>query len=346
MPQWLKEEIIEIRPGRQIFYRQVLLQQQQQQSQKDHETSICHLVFVHGTCASSAQFNSLLQALEELLQIPPYYDHDDDHDDHEKEDGKDYVMVGEASKTTVGNIQCHLYDAISCGNSPLVRDWDAYRTEEAIQDLHAILEQKLIGAATGGRSAIPIVLVGHSYAPTILIRYMDSIVGKSTTTNVVLSSSIKGCIFLSSAMSGNFNPIPNGGHFIFALPVMILQCLQPLLNQWFLQMAYHPKTNKRVIEEAKASNSRNYMFMAKAYHVHQQWATKEECVALQERIPVLGIHGREDKVLPLEAGMCLADAVKAKEFIVVEEASHQIMQEKPNDVAKHILKFISNLNLI
>jgi pimeloyl-ACP methyl ester carboxylesterase len=329
------EEIIEIRHGRHIFYRQVLLEQKQQHhegltlnddllSNNSHPDppSVIHMVFVHGTCASSAQFNSLLVALDELLQTKL-------KDDQEKENDN----VGTIKLRTV-RIVCHLYDAISCGSSPFVQNWDAYHTEESIQDLHAILERRKIDTR-----AMPTILVGHSYAPTILIRYLSTIVSETNDMG------IKGCTFLSSAMSGELNPIPNGGHPIFSLPVFVLRCLQPMLNKAFLKLAYHPNTSIRLIEEAQASNSQNNMYMAKAFHVHQQWATKEECAALHE-IPVLVIHGKDDKVLPNEAGMCLADAVRANEFVIVEETSHQVMQEKPNEVAKHILKFLTDINLL
>lgn len=251
------------------------------------------MLLMHGSCASSSQYSGLLQAMAETLDQP---------------------------------IVCHLFDAISCGKSPLVRDWKAYHTDQAVLDLKAILEQEM-------DTSLPTVLIAHSYAPTIIIRHMHR---HGTPSNV------KGFVFLSSGMSGDANPIRDGGHPIFRLPIIVLRFLQPSMTKSFLEAAYHPKTTGELIEEASKSNSGNDMYMAKAYHTHHQWATKDECAALHG-LPVLGLHGRDDKILPAEAGQQLADFIKAKNFVKLEDTSHQVMEEKPMDVAQHIAAFMKEI---
>lgn len=282
--QVIKEELVEIRTGRTVHYRVV-------RSSSGSSKPKYQLLFLHGTCASSAQYNGLLEELEE-------------------EEG----------------VVCHLYDSISCGKSPMVRDWESYHTNQSVLDVKSILEDAM-------DTSLPTMLVAHSYAPTILIRYLH---------RHGVPSNVKGCVFLSSAMSGEANPIPNGGHGIFKLPIFVLDCLQPTMTKGFLDMAYHPKTDPKLVELASSANSGNNMYMAKAYHTHHEWATREECSNLDD-LPVLVLHGKDDKVLPAQAGEYLADVVKAKQFILVEDTSHQLMEEKPKEVARHIVEFMKEL---
>lgn len=276
----------EVRPGRILFHRSEILG-------SSSAPPKIQMLLLHGTCASSSQYNNVLKALSEILEE---------------------------------SIVCHRFDAISCGNSPLVREWEAYHSDQAVLDLAAIIEKEI-------DPSLPTVIIGHSYAPTIIIRFFHR---HGIPTN------IKGCVFLSSGISGPVNPIPDGGHPIFRLPVVILRCLQPSLTKSFLQLAYHPKTSPSLIEEASKSNNGNNMYMAKAYHRHHQWATNDECTALHG-VPVLVLHGKDDKILPLEAGMYLADVVHATRIITVDETSHQVMEEKPKDVAQHIVTFIAEI---
>jgi pimeloyl-ACP methyl ester carboxylesterase len=44
-------------------------------------------------------------------------------------------------------------------------------------------------------------------------------------------------------------------------------------------------------------------------------------------------------VLPSSAGEHLHTSIPNSEFIVIPESSHQVFQEKPNEVAKAILNF-------
>ena len=286
----VREGLVEVRPGRILFHRTEILGPSSTPSPK------FQMLFLHGTCASSSQYNSLLRALSGVLEV---------------------------------SVVCHLFDSVSCGKSPQVGEWDAYHTDQAVLDLAAIMEKEI-------DSSMPTLIVGHSYAPTIIIRCFD---------RQGIPMNIKGCIFLSSAISGPVNPIPNGGHPIFRLPVVILKCLQPSLTKSFLKLAYHPKTSSLLIEEASKSNSGNNMYMAKAYHRHHQWATTDECTVMRG-VPVMIMHGKDDGILPVEAGIHLADVVNAAHIIIVDEASHQVLEEKPADVAKHMVAFLTGIQLI
>jgi pimeloyl-ACP methyl ester carboxylesterase len=278
-----KEGLETIRPGRNLHCRRQHL---------GSSKPLANLVFVHGTCASSAQYDRLLEALDD------------------------------------GSISCNcfLYDAIGCGKSPIDQEWKAYHTDESVKDLEAILDDE---------KSLPTILIGHSYAPTIFMRYLHR---KQSNNN------IKGCILLSTAIHGGPLRVPDGGHPVFRLPVFILECVQPSLTKSFLQLAYHPNCDPALLEAAKDANNSNSMFVAKAYHRHHQFATVEEAKALQH-LPVLILHGQDDGIVPVEGGgQHVADVVQTN-CVVISGASHQVMEERPKEVAEAMSRFLSNLLL-
>lgn len=55
----------------------------------------------------------------------------------------------------------------------------------------------------------------------------------------------------------------------------------------------------------------------------------------------LVVHGSDDQVSPVAAGKHLHQSLKDSELITVAEASHQVFQEKPTEVGRIILAFMS-----
>lgn len=126
-----------VRPGRDLYTRTVI-----------SGTPLLNLVWVHGTCAKSAQFDRVLE------------------------------------KLSANSVACYLYDAMGCGQSPMVSEWDAYTTEEAVLDLKAVVELCIED------KSLPTVVIGHSFAVTTIIRMLHP------------QENIAACIFLSSALKG------------------------------------------------------------------------------------------------------------------------------------------------
>jgi pimeloyl-ACP methyl ester carboxylesterase len=56
--------------------------------------------------------------------------------------------------------------------------------------------------------------------------------------------------------------------------------------------------------------------------------------------PVLMIWGKEDKVIPLKTGYKLKHDLPNAKLIVYEKCGHLIMEEKPEEITKEILRFI------
>lgn len=202
----------------------------------------------------------------------------------------------------------------------MVSEWDAYTTEEAVLDLKAVVELCI------ENKSLPTVVIGHSYAVTAIIRMLHP------------QENIAACIFLSSALKGGPIPLHNGGHSIFKLPIFLLRCLQPLLTNEFIRLAYHPEADRALLEASKDADNANAMGMCKAYHCHHDWATVEEAKS-NIHVPCLVIHGRADKVIPVAGGQHLAGISGAK-LLIVERASHQVMEEQPQQVAEAIWEFL------
>jgi len=59
------------------------------------------------------------------------------------------------------------------------------------------------------------------------------------------------------------------------------------------------------------------------------------------RQPTLVIHGREDKVIPLEVGERLHRLIPQSEMIILEESGHAPVWDQPDQLKKAILDFLS-----
>jgi abhydrolase domain-containing protein 8 len=274
-----RDGIQTIRPGRNLYTRTII-----------SKTPLLNLVWVHGTCAKSSQFDAVVEKMSATNSV----------------------------------VACYLYDAMGCGQSPILSEWDAYTTKEAALDLRAFLEKCIED------KSLPTVVIGHSYAVTVIIRML----AQNRHVNVAA------CVFLSSALKGSPVPLHNRGHPIFKLPVVLLKCLQPFLTKEFIRLAYHPEADPALLEASNDADNANDMYMCKAYHVHHDWATVEEATS-NIRVPCLVIHGREDKVIPVEGGQHLADMTRGK-LVIVERASHQVMEEQPEQVAEAIWEWLNN----
>jgi pimeloyl-ACP methyl ester carboxylesterase len=63
----------------------------------------------------------------------------------------------------------------------------------------------------------------------------------------------------------------------------------------------------------------------------------------QIRVPVLVIHGDEDKLVPYENGVTLAEKIPNAEFLTIKGAGHIYVTEANDLVNKKVLEFLNNL---
>lgn len=308
-----------VRPGRRLFVREWVLGVEEG-SDVGAETKAVDLqiLWVHGSCATEKQFHLLLLSLE--------------------------AKVGALAGNPV--VRCVLFDAVGCGQSPVLADYSAYATEELVQDIQVVAQTFL-------DEHIPVVWAGHSYAPNLLVRLLKEQQGSIPTSSNSGSSpahasknefpSPQAFVFLATAFRGDVSsqePFPDGGLPIFVLPVWILQCLQYWMTLSFVNSAIHPK-HTWLRNECLNSSNANSMFMVRSFYRQTQWCSLDEARSVVGDRPCLVVHGVDDGVLPLPYGQALTNAIGERaDLFAVDQASHLVMIEQADRVAQRLLDFL------
>jgi pimeloyl-ACP methyl ester carboxylesterase len=349
-------DVVELRPGRRVFVRKVVLSAAAAAAKKKHDgpatrakaaTSAAdvqlQLVFVHGTCGSQAQFDPLLQSLNEQIMSTS---------------GTVSSSSSSSAPSTptmmISSISCVLWDSVGCGQSPPpaspAATADSYSNEAIQRDLNRLLQDYAI-------ASLPTVLVGHSYGPSIFLPMMLR-QQQEQHDNIPLLPPlpvvVAGCILIGSAVRNPSLPIPDGGVPIMKLlPVWGLQCLQPILTEAFVRCAVHAD-NHDVQDVVRSACKSNRMAVAKAYHGQMQWAQvgggggdgNDTVFSTGQFPPVLVLHGAQDGIVPVENGQHLHNLFHPQsKLVVIDRASHQVMMEMPDEVAQAVVSFLSE-NLV
>eukprot|EP00429_Kryptoperidinium_foliaceum_P012550 CAMPEP_0176031146 /NCGR_PEP_ID=MMETSP0120_2-20121206/15346_1 /TAXON_ID=160619 /ORGANISM="Kryptoperidinium foliaceum, Strain CCMP 1326" /LENGTH=149 /DNA_ID=CAMNT_0017364425 /DNA_START=33 /DNA_END=482 /DNA_ORIENTATION=- len=135
----MKEEfcnLIEVRPGRHLFVRNWRLGDPGDDAQPQ-----IRLLCIHGTAANHTQFLAFLEALHDRLN------------------------TGTGNSSLL--LDAWMYDAVGCGQSPALQDAAAYRDEEQVQDMQALITQHIML-----NSEAPLIMLGHSYGPNWIYKYL------------------------------------------------------------------------------------------------------------------------------------------------------------------------------
>ncbi len=249
----------EIRPGRKLMCRKVTFDYTDDANDDDgHEHQgehITTLLFVHGSCATSQQYDTLLESLA-LKQ---------------KE-------RGQMSTKFV----CYLYDQLGCGESSHPpNDWYAYSSSELSADLQSITQ--LIIQSIKANPSSSLYIIGHSHGVSQSIRLINSLEKEQTESS---SSFIDGAILIGGGLKDAPCEITNdGGHWIFTyMPMFMLHRMQPSLSVGFVNAAFHPTTNSELKEAALSDSNKNDMAMCKAFYRQQKYADSVEAKCLKVRI--------------------------------------------------------------
>lgn len=304
----LQEEIGElrtVRPGRTLYVRKVTVG-------SPSASPSLNLVAAHGTCATQSQYTPVLVALDGLLN--------------------------QASTSIV----VWLYDNVGCGKSPELQEWDAYSNENFALDLRAIVMDMVL--FNEDEEKRPCVLMGHSYAPTILLKMLNH----SPPPNDKFQ--LSGFIFVGSAVRSLDEKkkdllMPDGGHPIMRLPLFILDCLQPTISKSFLDVALCKGCDPEIRKMCNEENQSGSMGFAKATHRHHKWATTNELGAL-EQIPTLVLHGSEDAVINPQCSQIISATLPHSKLVFIDKASHLVMLEQPAKMASEILDFVKHNKLL
>lgn len=316
----LSETIEYRKKGRKIHQRTITLSPSFTRKENDNkkkeviyrESELIQIMYVHGLCANSSQFNSVIDAIGNQLL-------------HENNDDKDI-------KRNMIGIQNTLFDALGFGKSyhdPL--DYNAYSEEESMQDLKSIYQS----IASKG---CPTYIISHSYGVSQVLKLMSDL---SSSSDKSLLDNLSGVIFISGGLIGNTSTcanICNGGSALFRLPIFALKLLQPELTAKFVQQAYHPSSSTTLKDCSWDHCINSNMNIVKAYHRQTNWSTKYDAALVM--VKSLVIHGEDDLIMPLQCGKHLAASLINSNFVVVPETRHQVFEEKPEFVAKKIISFV------
>lgn len=222
------------------------------------------------------------------------------------------------------------HDALGCGGSEKPHLCSAYSTPSLAEDAIYIVK-----TFASGRN----ILVGHSFGCAQAARVYRALQREVN---------IEGMILLSGA-----EHMPSKGHAVFTLPLLLLRCLEPVLSSQFMKLAYSPHASEETRRRGRATVPRNDMFVTKAFYRQSEWANAQDWRAIN--CPVLLISGEDDKITPLERAERLRSLLFSNinedgktccvcELVVVKQAGHQVMLEKPEEVADAITRFLRHID--
>ena len=232
------------------------------------------------------------------------------------------------------------YDYLGCGRSPKPEVWDEYATSALLDELKGVLA-KYAGANPEDRGrGRRLVLVGHSAGTSLILRYAAEAASSSTVLPLA------GTVLFAPTLTTS--PLVA----IFRLPLWLLRLLQPTLSGGFAERALHATTRRgetdharSVIALANEVSGSNPMHVCKAYY--RQWVTPSDAlVSAAAQPPALLVCGDADLIAPLEEHarpLAALLGARARDLVVVPDASHQVMQERPDECNALLASFVASL---
>jgi abhydrolase domain-containing protein 8 len=236
------------------------------------------------------------------------------------------LLLAEMEPWLIKNgIVAELFDAYGCGKSEKPRDYAAY-SEQALQEDLAVMYSRVKHPRCN-------FIVAHSYGTSQVVKLLAAMAPEER-------EKVKGVVLISGTMPGR-----DGGHSIFTvLPSFVLNWLQPMLSSTFVKLAFAPDADQAIKAKSEKRSNENPMYMCKYFYNQTKWVTHEECQSLAPTTAkYLVVHGAVDQVLEIESARTLAASLPNASFIKVENAAHQVMEEKPAEVAERMTGFFDKL---
>jgi pimeloyl-ACP methyl ester carboxylesterase len=311
-------KVVEVRPNRPLFVRQLEI---------GNRPPTVQIVAVHGTCATEAQYQLLWEAVEAQWRTEDSAT--SSPNGHGSKDDAAVIMKG--GLAIVAYDSFGLAQSASSSSSSKIRPED-YANKELQDDLLAVVEQF-------AHADLPLVMMGHSYGTTHIFATLPRIQQQQLPSRVVA-----GLVLIGTAVASEHLPIANGGHPIMKLPVFVLDCLQRVLTDSFLQLAVHP-SNGWLSDRLRRASNANDMRVAQAYHTQMVWTPTTSWPALSLP-PALIIHGADDRLIPINCAQHLHNTMSvssSSELLVVDAASHLVHMEQAPRVATAILSFLAKI---
>ncbi|ELU15330.1 hypothetical protein CAPTEDRAFT_83871, partial [Capitella teleta] len=204
-------------------------------------------------------------------------------------------------------------DLIGHGMSATPQNLNAYTFDEIASDLLVLFD--LLCKKRN-------VLVGHSYGSSFA-----AVIARNRPTRVSKLIMISG---------GSPTPLaPQPG--LFQAPVCCLDCFTPLLHHQFFKSAFHKKSKTCGLRD-RAFDIPSYVL--KGIMNGQIWDEGDAEFHEWINAPTLLIHGKHDQLVSVEEEKEMVDAIFDCNLVVVEDASHMVMMEKPSEVNELIQNFL------
>eukprot|EP01059_Diplonema_ambulator_P032252 TRINITY_DN6252_c0_g2_i1.p1 TRINITY_DN6252_c0_g2~~TRINITY_DN6252_c0_g2_i1.p1 ORF type:complete len:322 (+),score=67.70 TRINITY_DN6252_c0_g2_i1:537-1502(+) len=218
------------------------------------------------------------------------------------------------------------YDAIGCGRSdkPVCMDGSTYHPKRFVDDARLVLN-----TAFGENEKV--VVIGHSFGCYVAMQTASSDPERVIGTVYIGGSAV----WLDNVKSATK---------IFRLPNAILWYIRPLLGLGFASMALAPGSCKNLRKQEAEASSRNPVHMFSAFWRNIHHVTHPDHHPVIPEHASLLISGRHDKITPVTKAEQLAELLHDdSEHVVIEDASHQSMQEQPEAVCSHIEDYINRI---
>ncbi|XP_005094356.1 uncharacterized protein LOC101852461 [Aplysia californica] len=206
-----------------------------------------------------------------------------------------------------------LPDLIGHGFSGTPKQAKAYHFKEIAADLESLFDKYCKRKN---------VVIGHSYGASFashLGRYRPRRVSK--------------LILISGGPPTPLAPQPG----VFSLPTCLLTCISPCLRRGFYKGAFHNKRTP-VLPKEEAFNIPTYVLQNTMNG--QDWPEGDEIFHNWLTCPCLLVYGSEDKLVSLKEEQEMAETIFDSHLEVIQDASHMVMMEAPDDVNQLIHAFI------
>ncbi len=198
--------------------------------------------------------------------------------------------------------------------------------EDYISDLDAVLEKRNVNIEDT-------IIIGHSFGAMVAQSY-------ASTRNV------KGLVLIGSLRKMKPDIID---YLVWYLPSFIWKKIffteNPLTRRMYRNLMFSPKTPNEIFEEFIRDN-REYLETLPP-HVYRysrylvNYDTSKDLGKI--KAPTLIIVGEHDKITPPKENMEIAKLIPNSKILVIKNAGHLILYEKPSELNRAIEEFIEKI---
>ncbi|RDD45186.1 Protein ABHD8 [Trichoplax sp. H2] len=205
-------------------------------------------------------------------------------------------------------------DLLGHGNSDTPRGKNKYTFEEMSKDVLSIFDRYCHRKNN--------FLVGHSYGSSFC-----ALTARERQNRVLK------IVLISCGLPSPLQPHPG---CIFSSPMLLLKCVFPLVSKHFIRNAYAKHNTVKVKKRG---------FLVRPYALKhtmlgQIWEEGDESYYHELHLPVLIIHGEQDKLVDTEEDLKLQEVIYGSDIEIVEEAGHNVMMEFPTKIDRVIMGFL------